>query len=74
MEIKSPLVSIVVPTYKPRYFEAALQSALLQTYQNIEILISDDCPTQDIQDILSRYLPYSPKPVRVIRNEPGLGG
>lgn len=74
MEIKSPLVSIVVPTYKPRYFEAALQSALLQTYQNIEILISDDCPAQDIQDILSRYLPYSPKPVRVIRNKPGLGG
>lgn len=74
MEIKSPLVSIVVPTYKPRYFEAALQSALLQTYQNIEILISDDCPTQDIQGILSRYLSHSPKPIRVIRNEPGLGG
>lgn len=74
MEIKSPLVSIVVPTYKPRFFEAALQSALLQTYGNIEILISDDCPGLDVQDILSRYLVHASKPIRIIRNEPGLGG
>ena len=40
---KAPLVSICIPTYNgEKYLEEALISALNQTYQNIEIVISDD--------------------------------
>ena len=71
---KHPLVSIVIPTFKPRHFEAALLSALAQSYQPLEILVSDDCPDEGIQRILERHLGHSRHPIRVIRNQPGLGG
>lgn len=35
-----PLVSILIPTYnRPHYFKIALESALAQTYSNIEIIV-----------------------------------
>ena len=71
---KNPLVSIVIPTFKPRHFEAALLSALAQSYQPLEILISDDCPDDGIQQIVERHRGHSRHPIRVIRNQPGLGG
>jgi GT2 family glycosyltransferase len=64
----------VIPSFKLHHFEAALLSALAQSYQRLEILISDDCPGEGIQRILERYLSHSRHPIRVIRNRPGLGG
>ncbi|MEL6166686.1 MAG: glycosyltransferase, partial [Cyanobacteria bacterium J06628_3] len=41
---KQPLVSIIIPTYnRPEYLNLALASAVQQTYQNIEIIVSDNC-------------------------------
>lgn len=38
-----PLVSILIPTHnRPEFFRSALESALAQTYPNIEIVISDN--------------------------------
>lgn len=71
---KNPLVSIVIPTFKPRHFEAALLSALAQSYRPLEILVSDDCPDDGIQRILERHREHSRHPIRIIRNQPGLGG
>jgi len=50
-----PLVSILMPSFNPRYFETALQSALAQTYRNLEIWVTDDCRTQGIEEIVLRY-------------------
>lgn len=50
-----PRVSIVIPAYKPGHFEQALRSAIGQTYPNIEICVSDNCPTDDIRAICDRY-------------------
>lgn len=52
---KPPLVSIVIPSYKAAYFEQALKSAIGQTYSNIEIIVSDNCPTEAIRDICAKY-------------------
>jgi predicted SAM-dependent methyltransferase len=51
----SPLVSIVVPAFNPRYFQIALESAIAQTYKNIEIVVCDDCPSDAIEAIVGRY-------------------
>lgn len=50
-----PKVSIVIPSYKPAHFEQCLRSAIGQTYLNTEILVSDNCPTEEIRDICARF-------------------
>jgi glycosyltransferase involved in cell wall biosynthesis len=50
-----PKVSIIIPSYKPQHFEMCLRSAVGQTYSNTEILVSDNCPTEEIRDICARY-------------------
>lgn len=50
-----PAVSIVIPSYKAEHFEQCLRSAIGQTYPHIEILVSDNCPTDDIRDICARF-------------------
>ena len=37
-----PLVSILIPAYNPAFFAPCLDSALAQTYDNIEIVVCDD--------------------------------
>lgn len=51
----NPLVSIVIPSYKSMYFENSLRSAIGQTYNNIEILVFDNCPNDEIKDICGKY-------------------
>jgi len=50
-----PSVSIVIPSYKPAHFEQALRSAIGQTYSNIEIIVSDNCPTEEIKKICFKF-------------------
>jgi len=49
------LVSILIPAYKPTYFKLALTSAITQTWQNKEIIVSDDCPTNAIKEICDQF-------------------
>jgi GT2 family glycosyltransferase len=71
---QAPLVTIAIPAYNPRYFEVALLSAIGQSYENLEILVSDDCPHNHIQQLVTRHGSHSQCVIRVIRNSPGLGG
>lgn len=50
------LVSIVIPTYnRARYLAEAVDSALNQTYRNIEVIVVDDGSTDNTPDICRRY-------------------
>ena len=56
-DIVTPLVSICIPTYnQPLFLEFALQSALTQTYPNIEIIIGDDSTNEDTKNRVQPYL------------------
>lgn len=38
------LVSVIIPTYnRPDYLKEAIESAVGQTYQNLEVIVADDC-------------------------------
>lgn len=51
-----PLVSIAVCTYNgQRYLKEQLDSLVFQTYQNIEIIVVDDCSTDQTISILAEY-------------------
>jgi alpha-1,3-rhamnosyltransferase len=54
---KSPLVSIVVITYNSaKYVIETLESTKTQTYQNIELIVSDDCSTDNTVEICRKWI------------------
>ncbi|MBR1420998.1 MAG: glycosyltransferase family 2 protein [Selenomonadaceae bacterium] len=56
MSAHKSLVSILIPTFnQPEFFRQALESALNQTYKNIEILVSDDSTDDRVEKIASEY-------------------
>lgn len=53
---KSPLISIAVATYNGEpYIESQIRSLLNQDYENLEIIISDDCSTDNTWEIIRSY-------------------
>lgn len=52
-----PLVSIMIPTYnRPQLFEKTLQSALAQTYPNVEILVTDNSTNEETRLLMEKYV------------------
>lgn len=50
------LVSVVMCTYNgEKFLEKQIQSILSQTYQNLELIITDDCSTDGTKNILEKY-------------------
>ncbi|PJA45297.1 hypothetical protein CO174_03890 [Candidatus Uhrbacteria bacterium CG_4_9_14_3_um_filter_50_9] len=53
----SPLISIIIPTYNAAStLPRALESALSQSIQNLEILVVDDASTDETQELIQRYM------------------
>ncbi|MBE6550995.1 MAG: glycosyltransferase family 2 protein [Ruminococcaceae bacterium] len=51
------LVSIIMPSYNTALFiSQSIRSVQSQTYQNWELIIVDDCSTDDTDDIVKPYL------------------
>ena len=61
-----PLVSIVIPAYRARFFRASLRSALAQTFPRIEILVCDDSQDDEIASIVREC--DTRRVVRYVRN------
>lgn len=52
----SPLVSVVMATYNgEKYINLQIDSILKQTYQNIELIIVDDCSTDHTRELVREY-------------------
>lgn len=52
-----PLISIGIPTYNraDRYLKQAIQSAVNQTYSNIEVIVSDNCSTDHTETLVRSF-------------------
>ena len=67
------LVSIITPTYNcAKFIEETIRSVQAQTYQNWEMIISDDCSTDNTRDVVAPYLERD-KRIRYICNEKNSG-
>jgi glycosyltransferase involved in cell wall biosynthesis len=65
-------VSICIPTYnRPELLKVALESCLAQTFQDFEIVISDDSPDTRTEEMVREF--SAPQVIRYVRNTPGLG-
>ena len=53
---KSPKVSIIIPVYNgEKYVRFAIDSALAQTYKNVEIIVVNDGSTDKTDEIVRSY-------------------
>ena len=54
--MSEPLISIVMPVYNTAQFLArSIESVLVQTYKNLEIVIVDDASTDNSWEIIQKY-------------------
>ena len=66
------LVSIIMPSYNTgQYIEETIQSVLKQTYTNWELIIVDDCSTDNTDEVVKPFL--SNEKIRYIKNEKNSG-
>lgn len=72
IKINCPLATIAIPTYNraDSYLRHALESALKQTYQNIEIIVSDNCSNDNTALVVKGYV--DPR-IRYFKHEKNIG-
>lgn len=72
MEKVFPKVSIMIPTYNRAHFLGeAIESALMQDYPNLEVIVSDNASTDGTCECIKKYLP-DPR-FRYFRNDENQG-
>lgn len=68
-----PLISVLIPAYNcEKYIREAVESVINQTYKNIEIIICNDCSTDETFDILLNVEKQDSR-IKIISNEINLG-
>lgn len=64
----SELVSVIMPSYNTaEYIKETIQSVLAQTYDNWELIIVDDCSTDNTDEVVADFL--SDTRIRYIKND-----
>jgi glycosyltransferase involved in cell wall biosynthesis len=64
-----PLISIVLPTYNgSKYLALSIESCLSQSYTNWELIIVDDCSTDNTPQIIESFKTRDPR-IKSTRNE-----
>lgn len=65
----NPIISIIIPNYNNgKSIGKCIESCLNQTYQNIEIIIIDDCSSDDSINIIKEYQEIDER-IKLIQNE-----
>jgi glycosyltransferase involved in cell wall biosynthesis len=68
-----PLISVLIPNYNyVKYVATAVDSALAQTYPNVEVIVSDNCSTDGAWELLNERYGAQPR-VGLYRNETNIG-
>jgi glycosyltransferase involved in cell wall biosynthesis len=69
-----PKVSIIIPNYNhSRYLNQRINSVLTQTYQDFEVIILDDCSTDNSREVIEQYR-ADLRVSKIVYNEVNSGG
>lgn len=70
--VDEPLVSVIVPNYNhAKFLKQRLESILTQTFTNFELIIIDDCSTDDSMSVINSF--SDKRILHVIRNTTNSG-
>lgn len=71
----NPLVSVIVPNFNhAKFLKERINSILGQSYENIELIVLDDCSTDNSREVISALTADVSIPVQLIFNEKNSGG
>jgi len=71
--MKHPLVSIIIPTYNRAYLlEKSLRSVLIQSYEHIEVIVVDDCSSDNTTEVV-KSLGGEDRRIKLVRNKMRFG-
>ena len=67
-------ISIVLTAYNvEKYIGEAIESCLNQTYKDLEIIIVDDCSTDNTKDLIKSYVEKNKDIIKLIENSVNRG-
>src|SRR5258708_9139005 len=70
--VHKPFFSIIIPTYnRAQLLKATLTITLKQSFQNFEIIVSNNCSTDETRDVVRSF---SDKRIRYYENNKNIGG
>lgn len=68
----SPKVSVCIPVYNgSEYIAESIDSVLVQTYKDFELIVCDNCSTDNTEEIVRSF---NDSRIRYVRNQKNLGG
>lgn len=66
----NPKFSVTIPAFKTRFLRECIDSILIQTFKNFEIIILNDCSPENVEEIISLY---DDKRIHYFKNERNVG-
>ena len=67
------MLSVIIPNYcHARYLKERIESILAQSYQDFELIILDDCSTDNSREIIEQYR-SNPRVKHIVYNEQNSG-
>ena len=48
-------VSVIIPAFRPTYLTQAIASVLTQGFEDFELIVSDDCRSDDVRTVVDRF-------------------
>lgn len=67
------MVTVIIPNFNhARFLDERIRSVLNQTYQDFEVMILDDCSTDNSLEVINRYKNH-PKVTQIVVNEQNSG-
>ena len=71
----TPTISVIIPLYNAeRFIGECLDSLLLQTFQDFEVIIVDDCSTDKSVNIVESYIPKFDGKLKIAKTKKNSGG
>ena len=75
VKFNAPAVSVVVPMYNAEEFIGeCLDSLLIQTLQDFEVIVANDCSTDDSVEVVKSYMPKFNGRLQLVSTEKNSGG
>ena len=69
MQEKRPEVSVIISTYnRSKNLKRCIESVLAQSFTNFEIIVVDDCSTDDTQEVVKKFKDKRVKYIQTLKN------